>query len=105
MSAGSDARETTHWAVHEISLTPAATAALSTLAGSLGFDTVRIDLAACSDKWAIVRSLTHPYNEHSIGHHVMLTGRTPTPVAPAASTACRNWCASVPTSRFVATPR
>ena len=37
-------------------------------------------LAACSDKWAIVRSLTHPYNEHSIGHHVMLTGRTPTPV-------------------------
>jgi hypothetical protein len=37
-------------------------------------------LAACSDKWALVRSLTHPYNEHSIGHHVMLTGRTPTPV-------------------------
>lgn len=37
-------------------------------------------LAACSDKWAMVRSLTHPYNEHSIGHHVMLTGRTPTPV-------------------------
>ncbi|MFM7073338.1 MAG: DUF1501 domain-containing protein, partial [Planctomycetota bacterium] len=36
-------------------------------------------LAACSDKWALVRSLTHPYNEHSIGHHVMLTGRTPTP--------------------------
>jgi hypothetical protein len=28
----------------------------------------------------MVRSLTHPYNEHSIGHHVMLTGRTPTPV-------------------------
>ena len=37
-------------------------------------------LAARSDQWAIVRSLTHPYNEHSIGHHVMLTGRTPTPV-------------------------
>jgi len=37
-------------------------------------------LAACSDKWALVRSLTHPYNEHSIGHHVMLTGRTATPV-------------------------
>lgn len=36
-------------------------------------------LAACSDKWALVRSLTHPYNEHSIGHHMMLTGRTPTP--------------------------
>lgn len=36
-------------------------------------------LAACSDQWAMVRSLTHPYNEHSIGHHVMLTGRTQTP--------------------------
>jgi hypothetical protein len=36
-------------------------------------------LAACSDKWALVRSLTHPYNEHSIGHHVMLTGRTEQP--------------------------
>ena len=32
-------------------------------------------LAACSDQWAMVRSLTHPYNEHSIGHHVMLTGQ------------------------------
>ncbi len=37
-------------------------------------------LAACSDKWALVRSLTHPYNEHSLGHHVMLTGWTATPV-------------------------
>lgn len=37
-------------------------------------------LAAQSDKWALVRSLTHPYNEHSLGHHVMLTGRTETPV-------------------------
>lgn len=37
-------------------------------------------LAAQSDKWALVRSLTHPYNEHSIAHHVMLTGRTETPV-------------------------
>ena len=37
-------------------------------------------LAARSDKWALVHSLTHPYNEHSIGHHVMLAGRTPTPV-------------------------
>jgi hypothetical protein len=36
-------------------------------------------LAARSEQWAIVRSLTHPYNEHSIGHHVMLTGRTPVP--------------------------
>lgn len=37
-------------------------------------------LAARSDKWALVRSLTHPYNEHSIGHHVMLTGRSDLPV-------------------------
>ena len=36
-------------------------------------------LASQSNKWAMVRSLTHPYNEHSIGHHVMLTGRTETP--------------------------
>ena len=37
-------------------------------------------LAARSDKWALVRSLTQPYNEHSAGHHVMLTGRTPLPI-------------------------
>lgn len=37
-------------------------------------------LAARSDKWALVRSLTHPYNDHSSGHHVMLTGRSLTPV-------------------------
>ena len=37
-------------------------------------------LAARSHQWALVRSLTHPYNEHSAGHHVMLTGRTPLPV-------------------------
>lgn len=37
-------------------------------------------LAARSDRWAVVRSLTHPYNEHSVGHHVMLTGRTETPI-------------------------
>ena len=37
-------------------------------------------LAARSDKWALVRSLTHPYNEHSIGHHVMLTGRSEQPI-------------------------
>lgn len=36
-------------------------------------------LAQCSHKWALVRSLSHPYNEHSEGHHVMLTGRTPMP--------------------------
>ncbi|MCI0361454.1 MAG: DUF1501 domain-containing protein [Planctomycetaceae bacterium] len=36
-------------------------------------------LAQQSDRWALVRSLTHPSNEHSLGHHIMLTGRTPAP--------------------------
>jgi len=36
-------------------------------------------LAACSDKWAVVRSLTHKSNDHSLGHHIMLTGRSDTP--------------------------
>jgi hypothetical protein len=36
-------------------------------------------LAARSDLWSLVRSLTHPYNEHSQGHAVMLSGRTPVP--------------------------
>ncbi len=36
-------------------------------------------LAQCSDKWAMCRSLTHPYTGHSEGHLVMLTGRTQLP--------------------------
>ena len=36
-------------------------------------------LAARSNRWSLVRSLTHPYNEHSEGHAVMLCGRTPLP--------------------------
>lgn len=36
-------------------------------------------LAQCSDKWSLLRSLTHPWNEHSQGHHIMLTGRTELP--------------------------
>jgi hypothetical protein len=36
-------------------------------------------LAARSDKWSLIRSLTHPYNEHSQGHMVMLSGRTDMP--------------------------
>lgn len=36
-------------------------------------------LAQRSDKWALVRSLTHPYNEHSQGHMVMFSGRTMMP--------------------------
>ena len=30
-------------------------------------------LALRSNKWALVRSLTHPSNDHSLGHHIMLT--------------------------------
>lgn len=37
------------------------------------------ELAKRSDKWSLVRSLTHKYNDHSIGHHVMLTGRSELP--------------------------
>lgn len=37
-------------------------------------------LAQRSNQWALVRSLTHPHNEHSNGHHAMLTGRTEMPV-------------------------
>ena len=36
-------------------------------------------LADCSDKWAVVRSLSHSTNGHSLGHHIMLTGRSDTP--------------------------
>lgn len=33
-------------------------------------------LAARSHLWALCRSLTHPSNDHSAGHEIMLTGRT-----------------------------
>lgn len=36
-------------------------------------------LARCSSKWALVRSLTHPSNDHSAAHHIMLTGRSDLP--------------------------
>ena len=37
-------------------------------------------LAQRSDLWSVVRSLSHPYNEHSQGHMTMLSGRTPLPI-------------------------
>ncbi|MCE9564167.1 MAG: DUF1501 domain-containing protein [Planctomycetes bacterium] len=37
-------------------------------------------LAARSDKWTIVRSLTHKSNDHSMSHHIMLTGRSDAPI-------------------------
>ena len=37
-------------------------------------------LAQRSEKWAVLRSLTHTSNEHSAGHHIMLTGHSKLPV-------------------------
>jgi uncharacterized protein (DUF1501 family) len=36
-------------------------------------------LAARSEKWSLIRSLTTPYNDHSQGHMTILSGRTPLP--------------------------
>lgn len=36
-------------------------------------------LAQRSRHWALVRSLTHPSNDHSAGHQIMLTGRSELP--------------------------
>ncbi len=36
-------------------------------------------LAARSDQWSMVRSLTHSSNDHGTSHHIMLTGRTDLP--------------------------
>jgi len=38
------------------------------------------NLARISEKWSLVRSLTHGNSDHSQGHHVMLTGRTDVPL-------------------------
>jgi len=37
------------------------------------------ELARRSDRWALVRSLTHGTNEHSAGHQIMLSGRSDLP--------------------------
>ena len=37
-------------------------------------------LAERSHLWSMVRSLTHPSNDHSAGHHIMLTGRSELPI-------------------------
>jgi hypothetical protein len=36
-------------------------------------------LAQRSHLWALCRSLTHPSNDHRLGHHIMLTGRSEAP--------------------------
>ena len=37
------------------------------------------ELAKRSPMWALCRSLTHGSNDHSAGHHIMLTGRSDLP--------------------------
>src|SRR5260370_2720198 len=37
-------------------------------------------LAERSSKWALVPSLTHPSNDHSLSHHIMFTGRSQSPL-------------------------
>src|SRR5262249_2023595 len=37
-------------------------------------------LAQRSRLWTLCRSLTHPSNDHSLGHHIMLTGLSTKPV-------------------------
>ena len=51
-------------------------------------------LAKISHLWSLCRSLTHPSNDHSAGHHIMLTGQSQLPVgfnpnAPPAAAATR----------------
>lgn len=36
-------------------------------------------LAQRSDKWSLIRSMTHTTNDHSLGHLVMMTGRSKAP--------------------------
>lgn len=36
-------------------------------------------LAQRSDRWSVVRSLSHGSNDHSAGHHILLTGRSDLP--------------------------
>src|SRR3954470_15893322 len=43
-------------------------------------------LAQRSHLWALVRSLTHPSNNHSEGHQIMLSGRTDLPPGFSANT-------------------
>jgi hypothetical protein len=38
-------------------------------------------LAQRSNRWSLVRSLTHPSNDHTVGHFFMLTGRSQLPPA------------------------
>ena len=63
-------------------------------------------LATRSKHWSLVRSLTHPYNEHSQAHHVMLTGRTlMPPTFSAAKPMPQDWPAIAAVAGAVTLPR
>jgi hypothetical protein len=61
-------------------------------------------LAERSNLWAVVRSLTHPSNDHTLGHHIMLTGRTPAPIGFSANGPKRTDFPSIAAIAGAATP-
>ncbi len=63
-------------------------------------------LAQRSHLWAVCRSLSHPSNDHSAGHHIMLTGRTLIPPGFNASVPMpSDWPAIASIVGAVTTPR
>jgi uncharacterized protein (DUF1501 family) len=63
-------------------------------------------LAARSERWALVRSLTHKSNDHSLGHHIMLTGRSDAPPGFSPSTPRpSDWPSLAAIAGAVTTPR
>ena len=61
-------------------------------------------LAERSNLWALVRSLTHHSNDHSAGHHIMLTGRGDLPAGFNPGTARPNDWPSIAAVAGYATP-
>jgi hypothetical protein len=62
-------------------------------------------LAQRSELWSLVRSLTHPSNDHSAGHAIMLSGRTPLPPGFSPSKPQRSDWPSIAAIANVATAR
>jgi hypothetical protein len=62
-------------------------------------------LAQRSEHWSLLRSLTHPSNDHSAGHAIMLSGRTPLPPGFSPSKPQRSDWPSIAAIANVATPR
>ncbi len=52
-------------------------------------------LAQRSEMWSLCRSLTHGSNEHSAGHHIMLTGRSDLPTGFSPNSPSRSDYASI----------